>query len=190
MSTREETPSIVRWTQALEDTSALDGAVHALEGPVRTIFGTGKRGEVLRGDWLGHALHPVLTDVVIGSWTSATVLDLVGGKDSATSARRLIGVGILAFGPTAWAGWAEWSNTGTREKRVGLVHVVVNAAALGAYAASYRARGRGRRAAGEGPARAGAAVSGVGAYLGGHLVAARKVGSRHDAYADTAGASS
>ena len=122
MSTREETPSIVRWTQALEDTSALDGAVHTLEGPVRTIFGTGTRGEVLRGDWLGHALHPVLTDVVIGSWTSATVLDLVGGKDSATSARRLIGVGILAFGPTAWAGWAEWSNTGTREKRVGLVH--------------------------------------------------------------------
>ena len=30
---------------------------------------------------LGHALHPVPTDVVIGSWTSATVLDVLGGAD-------------------------------------------------------------------------------------------------------------
>jgi hypothetical protein len=190
MSTREETPAIVRWTRALEDTSALDGPVHALEGPVEKIFATGTRGEVLRGDWLGHALHPVLTDVVIGSWTSATVLDLVGDKDSATSARRLIGVGLLAFGPTAWAGWAEWSNAGPREKRVGLVHVLVNGAAFASYVASYRARGRGRRAAGAGWALAGATVSGVGAYLGGHLVAARKVGSRHPAYDETAGSTS
>jgi hypothetical protein len=190
MSTREATPPIVRWTLGLEDASALDGPVHALEGPVRTVFATGTRGEVLRGDWLGHALHPVLTDVVIGTWTSATLLDLVGGKDSATAARRLIGVGLLAFAPTAWSGWAEWSNAGPREKRVGLVHVVVNGAAFAAYVASYRARRRSRRAAGTGWALTGAAVSSVGAYLGGHLVAARKVGTRHDAYAESAGATS
>ena len=30
----------------------------------------------------------------------------------------------FAVGPTAWSGWAEWTTTGPREKRVGLVHAV------------------------------------------------------------------
>jgi hypothetical protein len=38
---------------------------------------------------MGHALHPVLTDVVIGTWLSATLLD-VTGSDVAAS-RRLVG---------------------------------------------------------------------------------------------------
>ena len=180
----EQTPSIVRWTRRLEETAALDGPVRALEPAVQSLFGAGKRGELLRGEWLGHAVHPLLTDLVIGSWTSATVVDLIGGPDRAVPAQRLVGVGLLAVGPTAWTGWAEWSAAGPREKRVGLVHAVTNAVAIGVYAASWRARRQGRHAAGAGLSLAGAAVSGVGAYLGGHLVAARKVGSRHPAYED------
>ena len=102
-------PGIVRWTLRLEDATVLDRPVRALEPKVRALFGTGTRGSVLRGEWLGHAVHPLLTDVVLGTWTSATVLDLVGGPDSSTAARRLIGTGLLAVGPTAWTGWAEWS---------------------------------------------------------------------------------
>lgn len=176
---------LVRWTLRLEEATALDGPVHAVEPRVRDLFGTGVRGSVLRGDWLGHALHPLLTDVVIGSWTSATLLDLVGGRDSAAAAQRLIGAGLLAAGPTAWSGWAEWSEAGSRDKRVGLVHAVTNAVAIGTYSASWIARQRGRHGAGVRLALAGAAVSGVGAYLGGHLAAARKVGSRHPAYVES-----
>lgn len=182
MSSIDRPPPIVRWTLQLEEATALDGPVHAIEPKIRSAFGSGTRASVLRGDWLGHALHPVLTDVVIGTWTSATVLDLVGGRDSAAAAQRLVGAGLLAVGPTAWTGWAEWSASGTRDKRVGLVHAATNAVAISAYAASWVARRSDRHRTGAGLALAGFAVSGVGAYLGGHLAAARKVGSHHPAY--------
>jgi hypothetical protein len=65
---------------------------------------------------------------------------------------------------------------------VGLVHAVTNGVALSLYTASWVARRRGRHDGGAGLAMAGAAVSGVGAYLGGHLVAARKVASHDPAY--------
>jgi hypothetical protein len=179
----EPTPSIVRWTLGLENATALDRPVSAVEPFIRTVFGSGPRGSALRGDWLGHAVHPLLTDLVLGSWTSASVLDLFGGVDSPASAQRLIGTGLLAVGPTAWTGWAEWSEAGPRDKRVGLVHAVTNGVAIGVYAASWIARRRGRHSTGARLALAGAAVSGVAAYLGGHLTEARKVASHHPAYA-------
>jgi hypothetical protein len=182
MDTVEQPPRIVRWTLRLEETSALDRPVRALERPVRNLFASGTRGSVLRGEWLGHAVHPLLTDVTLGSWTSATLLDLVGGPDSSTAAQKLVGTGLLAAGPTAWTGWAEWSAAGSRDKRVGLVHAVTNAAAIGMYTGSWLARRRGRHGTGAGLALAGAAVSAVGAYLGGHLLEARKVASHHPMY--------
>ena len=178
----QETPALVRLTLALENVAALDGPVRALEPPIRTAFGSGARGAFLRGDWLGHALHPILTDVVLGSWTSATVLDLTGGKGAAPSAQRLVATGLLLAGPTAWTGWAQWAEAGPRDKRVGLVHAVTNGAAIGAYAASWIARRRGRDGAGARLALAGAALTTVGGYLGGHLTVARDVGTRHPAY--------
>ena len=185
MNATEPPTAIVRWTRRLEDAAALDAPVRAVEPSVRALFGTGTRASVLRGEWLGHAVHPLLTDVVIGTWTSATLLDLFGGKHSSEPAQRLIATGLLAWGPTAWTGWAEWSAAEPRNKRVGLVHAVTNGLALGVYAASWRARRRGRHGAGARLALAGAAVSGVGAYLGGHLVVARKVGTHDPAFDET-----
>ncbi len=188
MDSTERLPKLVRWTRSLEETQALDQAVQAVEPSVRHLFGTGRRAAVLRGDWLGHAVHPLLTDVTLGSWTSATVLDLVGGPDSSVAARKLIGTGLLAFGPTAWTGWAEWSAAGPKAKRVGIVHAVTNAVAVSAYGASWLARRRGHQGSGVRLALVGATVSGVGAYLGGHLVAARKVASHHPAFDNRASA--
>ena len=182
-------PRIVRWTLQLEGATALDGPVKALEPVVERLFGGGARGSVLRGEWLGHAIHPLLTDVVLGTWTSASVLDLIGGADSSSSAQKLIGTGLLAAAPTAWTGWAEWSATGPRDKRVGLVHAVTNGAAIGVYAASWMARRRGEHGKGVRLALAGMAATSLGAYLGGHLTGARKVASHHPAYDDDPGAS-
>jgi hypothetical protein len=182
MNLVRQPPGIVRWTQRLEDATVLDGAVRAVEPTVQAVFGTGNRAAVLRGEWLGHAVHPVLTDVVIGSWTSASLLDLLGGRGSAASAQRLLGLGLLAAAPTFWTGWAEWTTGGTRVKRVGVVHAVTNGTALSAYAASWLARRRGDHGRGVRLALVGAAVSGFGAYLGGHLTSVRKVGSHDPAY--------
>lgn len=177
-----ETPRLVRWTLALEDATALDGPVRAAQPVIEAAFARGTRGEVLRGEWLGHAVHPLLTDFVLGSWTSATVLDLVGGRGARRASQRLLGVSLLAAAPTAWTGWAEWSAANQRDQRVGLVHAVTNGLAIGVYASSWLARRRGDHGSGARRALAGAAVASVGGYLGGHLAAARKVGTRHPAF--------
>jgi hypothetical protein len=184
MNATDRPSGIVRWTLRMEQATVLDRPVKAVAPTIQTVFGTGTRSSMLRGRWLGHAVHPVLTDVVLGTWTSATLLDLVGGRDSSASAQRLIGVGLLAAAPTFWTGWAEWSTAGATEKRVGLVHAITNGVALSAYTASWIARRRGRHGTGAGLALTGAAISSVGAYLGGHLVAARKVASHDPAYDD------
>ena len=179
--------ALVRGTLRLEEAASLDAAARIVEPFVRRAFATGARGAVLRGDWLGHALHPSLTDVVVGSWTSATVLDLVGGPASAPASRRLVGLGLLLAGPTAWSGWAQWCEAGQREKRVGLVHAASVGGAVTAYAASWRARGRGQRARGTLTGLAGAALLTAGGYLGGHLAVARGVGTRDPAFGPAPG---
>ena len=182
MNLVRQPPGIVRWTKRLEDATVLDLPVRAVEPTVQSVFGTGNRASVLRGEWLGHAVHPVLTDVVLGTWTSASLLDLLGGRDASGSAQRLVGLGLLAAAPTFWTGWAEWTTVGQREKRVGVVHAVTNGTALSAYAASWLARRRGDHGRGVRLALVGAAVSGFGAYLGGHLASTRKVGSHDPAF--------
>jgi hypothetical protein len=115
-------------------------------------------------------------------WTSALTLDLVGGAPARPAARRLVGLGVLLFVPTALTGWAEWSGIETRNQRVGVVHAVANAAAAVGFAASWRARSRGRVLRGKALAMGSASLLGVGGYLGGHLVSARKVSSRDPAF--------
>ncbi len=84
----EAPPAIVDWTKRLEDATVLDAPVQAIEPYIQKAFGTGARASALRGDWLGHAVHPILTDLVMGSWTSATVLDLLGGEELAEALRH------------------------------------------------------------------------------------------------------
>lgn len=184
MNPVERQPAAVRWTLRLEEATALDAAVDVVEPTIESVFGTGERASVLRGDWLGHAIHPLLTDLVLGAWTSATLLDLFGGTKTSAAAQQLVGAGLLVVGPTAWTGWAEWSAAGDRDKRVGLVHAVSNAVAISLYASSYLARRRGRRGPGVKLALAGAAFCALGGYLGSHLALARKLGSRHPAYGE------
>ena len=85
---------------------------------------------IARSTVLGHSLHPVLTDLPLGCWTSATIVDLVGGKAGRAAATRLIGVGLLAAGPTAYAGLASWSRLEGADRRVGAVHAIGNDVAI------------------------------------------------------------
>jgi uncharacterized membrane protein len=177
-------PAAVTLTERLEGASALDPVIRAVQPLADALVADPARRDLLRGTWLGHALHPPLTDVPIGFWTSALVLDLLGGAQARPAAQRLVGLGILSALPTAVTGVAEWSATGTRDQRVGVVHAVANVAALTLFTASWRARRADRHAAGAALGLVASSALGLGGYLGGHLVSARKVSSRNPAFED------
>ena len=135
--------------------------------------------DVMSGTWIGHALHPLLTDVPIGTWTSATMLDLFGGRASRPAAQKLVGVGLAAAGPTAWAGWADWADTEPGNdpvRRVGMAHAIANGTAAALYGASFAARRRGAHTSGVLLGLAGAGAMAAGGWMGGDLVLARGVG--------------
>src|SRR3954447_8335683 len=155
-----------------ESAAPLDGLGKKVGKAVRGAIKPGTLKDAVSGTWLGHAVHPMLTDVVIGSFTSATLLDLLGGDDDGTAAERLIGVGIAAYAPTALTGvndWADSEPVSDAVRRVGLVHASTNATALSLYAASRAARRRGARGRGALLGAGGATALMVGGYLGGDM---------------------
>jgi hypothetical protein len=169
-------PVVPRLVERLEQASSLD----PLAGPLATIVNRalpdGRPRGLLEGRWLGHALHPALSDVPIGSWTSSVILDLLGGAAAESGADLLIGVGLAAALPTAISGWTDWSRTETTQQRVGLVHAATNISAVLLFTASLHARRRGRRHLGRLLSLAGAGSMGAAAYLGGHLSFGRSAG--------------
>ncbi|MEO6997535.1 MAG: DUF2231 domain-containing protein [Terracoccus sp.] len=171
-------PLPARIAVALENDERLDPAVDAL-GELTAPLGAPGLGDVLRGAWLGHALHPALTDVPLGLWTAASVLDLVGGPSARPAAQRLLGVGLLSVAPTAASGWAEWHRSDRPAQRVGVAHAALNVAAIGFYAGSWAARRGDRHRLGAMLALVGAGTAGAAGYLGGHLAAVRKVSTVH-----------
>ncbi|MGH9130960.1 MAG: Rieske 2Fe-2S domain-containing protein [Acidimicrobiales bacterium] len=136
----------------------------------------------LSGTWLGHQLHPMLSDVPIGAWLAAGMLDLTGGAWGTRAARRLVGLGVLAALPTAAAGISDWSETYGSEQRVGLVHGLGNLAATGLQSASYLARRRGRRGTAVTLSVGALGIMTAAGYLGGHLSFNRGVGVNHTAF--------
>lgn len=168
-------------TGRLEQAKALDPVVAGVSSAANTVLPRGRVKDALHGTWLGHALHPMLIAGPIGLWSSAIILDWTGGDRDA--ARRLVGAGVLAVGPTAASGLADWSELGSakKPKRVGLVHAVANTTTAAVYAASWFARRRGDHERGRRLALAGAAGLAVGGYLGGHLSYAQGVGVSRNA---------
>lgn len=138
--------------------------------------------DILSGRWLGHPLHPLLTDIPIGAWTSAMVLDLLGGEGGREAADRLVAVGVLSALPTAAAGLSDWSDYLGEERRIGLVHAAGNLAAVALYALSFASRRRGHRRSGVALSVLGASCATVGGYLGGHLSYVRGVNVNRNAW--------
>jgi nitrite reductase/ring-hydroxylating ferredoxin subunit/uncharacterized membrane protein len=172
-------------SETIGSLSALDGPAAAIAKQIRSILKPGPVKDALSGTWLGHALHPLLTDVPVGTWTSATLLDLLGGKASRPASQRLIGVGLLAAGPTAWTGWSDWADSEPADdhvRRVGIVHAIANGTAAALYGASLVARRRGAQTTGVLLGLAGAGAVGAGGWLGGDLAFARGVGVDETAF--------
>jgi nitrite reductase/ring-hydroxylating ferredoxin subunit/uncharacterized membrane protein len=161
----------------------LDGLGEMLKSLVdRYIPPKSEVKDLLSGTWLGHPLHPALTDVVVGAWTSSLFLDLIPGRRTRKASDRLIDLGILAAVPTVLAGLSDWTDTYNSRRRVGLVHALGNVTALYLYLNSSWARKRGQRIRGFLLSTSGYGVVTVSAYLGAHLAFGQGIGVDETAF--------
>jgi uncharacterized membrane protein len=167
-----------RFTDEIEGLSAVDGAGEQAGKIARERIPSGAAKDALSGTWLTHAVHPPLTAVVIGSFFSATLLDLTL-PDRPEASERLLVAGIVAAVPTAATGLSDWADAeeaDPRVRRVGVVHAAANVAALVLAAGSLVARRRGSLAAGRALSGFAMAALGTGGFLGGHLAYTLGVG--------------
>lgn len=177
----------------IENQEWLDTAGEAIQPAIMNAFEAGgntgqKIKNLLHGTWLGHPLHPVLTDVPIGAWTTAAVLDCMelGGKeDYRPGADAAVAIGIVGALGSAVTGVTDWTGTTGSERKLGLMHGLLNVAATGMYVTSLLLRRKkNSRNAAIAFSTAGLCVMSVAAYLGGHLVYRMQMGVDHTATAE------
>jgi uncharacterized membrane protein len=144
----------------------------------RAFTSGGELGEqieaVLHGAPLGHALHPALVTVPIGAWTVTQVLDIAetttGSQALATGADAALLVGLAGALFAAAAGLTDWKAMDGGQRRVGLVHGLLNTGAAALYASSLSARMAHKRPLGRTLATLGYTTTMLSSYLGGELV--------------------
>jgi nitrite reductase/ring-hydroxylating ferredoxin subunit len=163
----------------LEQMGWLDSVGGVLDAVLSPLTSRRPLMDALHGRWLGHALHPVLSDLPVGFWAAVPLLD-AAGADSAADV--LDAAGCVAAVAAAATGAADWTVTDGREKRLGLLHGLANSAGLALQIGSLVARLRGQRTAGRALALAGFGVSSAAAYVGGELVFGRGLMVDHTAW--------
>jgi nitrite reductase/ring-hydroxylating ferredoxin subunit/uncharacterized membrane protein len=168
------------------DNSAIDRVAEPLSKAVRGAYeAAGPVGQqaknALHGVWLGHPLHPVFTDLPIGAWTTALALDAAADGDPGMrrAATFAMGVGLAGAAGAAVTGLTDWSETGGRSRRAGLIHGLLNVAATSLFAAAFALRRKDSHDGGRKCAWTGYAIALGAAYLGGDLVYARRIGVTH-----------
>lgn len=139
-----------------------------------------KVADFLHGVWLGHPLHPVLTDVTVGAWTLGVIFDCaaaVTDDDSfRTTADHCTFVGTASAVPTAVTGLVDYSTFPERTSSMATLHGVINAVNFGLYVASVQARRSGDRRRGVILSSLGFGLTVFSAWLGGSLVYKYRLG--------------
>jgi len=169
--------AFVTTVSALESDERLDPLVAEANTVFSRVFASQTARDLLHGVPIGHALHPLAVQLPLGSFASSALLDLL--PKTARASKFLVGVGIVTAIPAIAAGWVDWLALHKQQQRVGVVHAVSNAAAVGLYTLSFVQRGRGRQASGRLLGLAGLAVISVGGYLGGHLAYRQASSANH-----------
>ena len=141
----------------------------------------------IHGTWLGHPLHPVITDIPLGAWTLAVLFDIIylfnRTTTWTTAADLSIIIGVVAALAAAVTGYTDWNETIDRERRVGVAHGLINTLVLIIYVASLIVRGAGgNRGLGIVLALVGYALVISAAYLGGEMVFSIGTGVNHHAW--------
>lgn len=195
------TPDDTASNVALEPATAskprlTDRISDALQNGIKAVIGANSAPPrrfktFLHGTWLGHPLHAVVTDVPLGAWLLAAILDIVwlvapaSAAWGARGAELAVIVGVIgALGAVA-TGMADWSDTYGAERTVGLYHGSLNTLAFALYIASAVLRlmtSSGESVAGAVVGFVGLALVLVAAYLGGDMVFGKGTGVNHTAW--------
>ena len=126
------------------------------------------------GRWVGHPLHPALSDLPIGLWAGVIVLDATdrgpAPRQGLDAAGMMSAAGILAAGATALTGLNDWTVSNDQDRRIGLFHGLLNTVALGLQCASLGTRMAGHRDTARVLGAASFTVTAAAGYVGGHLV--------------------
>jgi nitrite reductase/ring-hydroxylating ferredoxin subunit/uncharacterized membrane protein len=171
---------LMAWVDRLGWLRTLSDRMAAVLVPVRERHQDNLALELTHGGrWIGHPIHPALSDLPIGLWTGVMLLDVID-RDPAPrrgldAAGMLSAAGILAAGATALTGLSDWTVSNDEDRRVGLFHGILNTVALGLQGASLGTRMAGRRSTARALGAASLTVTAAAGYLGGHLVFTRGV---------------
>lgn len=99
-----------------------DGVGELMQRLVRAAYGPfPPLRDLLHGTWLGHPVHPMLTDVPIGALVAAFLLDLAGQGPAAT---WLVAIGIVTMLAAALAGFADYLDLTGNARRYGTLHAL------------------------------------------------------------------
>src|SRR6266566_511751 len=169
----------------------LDKLASPIQNSLLAFFGQpGQPGrklkDILNGTWLGHALHPVFTDVPLGAWSGTTLLDFVwlANEDEgiARGADLTLLLGLAGATGAAVTGLTDWSDLDGTDRRVGLMHGLLNGSITLIYLTSLVLRLTGLRRTAITFSTSGYLVSLFSAYLGGELSFAKGIGVNHVAW--------
>lgn len=176
-----------RAMESLGQQQWLDPIADRVQKSVLGAYGAGgivgqRLKNVMHGTWLGHPLHPVLTDVPVGAWSVAAVFDALeagGNQRIGPAADAALTLGLVAAVPTSLSGMTDWSATDNPARRQGMIHAWLNSVATVLYVASLVSRRRGSRSAGRWLGYTAYAVVSASAYIGGHLSFGERIGVDH-----------
>ncbi len=143
-------------------------ALHQAYEPIFGEHGIPMLKDALYGTWLGHPLHPAVTDVPIGCWTSSLILDIAGMEKGADITLKVGTISALGAALTGVAQWHDLQNL-EEPRRLGTLHAMLNITATALYGASWVLRARGARPAGIALSLTGFGLASASATLGGDL---------------------
>ncbi len=159
----------------------LRGLSNGIAGATRAVFGAlGTPGrylqDLLNGVWLGHTLHAVLVDVVVGGATAALLLDVLrvvfGVEGLETATTWIVGLVWLSAAGSILTGLTDFKDTSpdSTTRDVTGLHGLINIVGTGGFAFSFIQRLNGNHDAAFWGLLIGYAIISVGAYIGGHVV--------------------
>lgn len=160
----------------------LHQALHHGPEPLR------KLADVLHGKGSGHPLHPVLTDITIGAWTLGFAFDCWaawrGDEWAERTADQLTAIGTASAIPTSLTGLADYAGAPKPAHNAATLHALMNDVNIGLYLASLAARRRGDRRQGVLLSATAIGLTTAAAWVGGHLVYRKQVGTDHSTSPD------